>query len=47
MLLTVNERKMQLERFLADCRKEYNILVDTIIILRKEYYNHTILHQLK
>jgi ribosomal protein L10 len=35
MLLTVNEHKMQLERALDECRREYNVLIDTIMNSQK------------
>jgi hypothetical protein len=31
MLLTVNEHTMQLERAISKCRREYNVLIDTIM----------------
>ena len=35
MLLTVNERTMQLERAINECRKEYNILIDAFMNSQK------------
>lgn len=35
MLLMVNEHNMQLERALGECRREYDILIDTIVNSQK------------
>jgi ribosomal protein L10 len=35
ILLTVNEHTIQLERAISKCRREYNVLIDTIINSQK------------
>jgi hypothetical protein len=44
MTLTANEHSMHLNRAIDECRREYEILIDAILIRKKEYFNHKLLH---